>query len=212
MRWMVFILGISLGLGCFSVYANPAIEDSSTLRHSGERSAFTRVRRESVSGPPSQTAERMIDPPECEQWGVEPNSCDHPGCGKCFNRRSAFKRHTLVHRRRKAFACLYPGCQKRYRDASTLRKHAVKHTGMRPHACGHDGCNKDFFDTSNLNRHRPTHTREKPFACSYLGCRWTFSDASNCNRHQKNSACQKISPRRGPLGNSPLGKDGLKAG
>lgn len=75
--------------------------------------------------------------------------CEHPECGKQFDRLHNLKSHEKSHQADRPFAC--GQCQMRFQRNHDLKRHQRIHAGVRPYVC--EWCHKSFLRLDALNRH-----------------------------------------------------------
>ncbi|XP_074657204.1 uncharacterized protein LOC141910369 [Tubulanus polymorphus] len=168
---------------------NPAfwLKDYSVPKRSS-----TLLQQERPPGGGVRTEERIAAPSKPRSKVVTLHKC--LVCAKCFQTKSSYKRHSMIHTGEQPFQCQF--CQRLFNQRSSLMRHMT--TGLFIHPTpqwdqgnigSHQGahvcqiCGKQFQNSTLVKRHQVVHTGERPYHC--LICQKSYSLKHNLSRHMK---------------------------
>nr|XP_020455669.1 transcription factor IIIA [Monopterus albus] len=139
---------------------------------------------------------------------VHHHQCDHPDCGKCFNKKYQLKAHKLEHQELLPFRCSISGCNKEFPSRGKLKHHEKVHEGYScqvqecpfhavtwteylKHVKSHKGklactkCTRQFSNDWFLHQHMQfVHSGEKRLlSCPREGCDKKFTRRFHLESH-----------------------------
>lgn len=87
------------------------------------------------------------DPKRQQADSSRPYRCEHPNCGKAFDRSSDLKVHSRTHTGLKPYVCGVETCGKSFNRSDALSRHAKIHNGVKTYVCEVEACGKAFFSS-----------------------------------------------------------------